>query len=332
MALSIPISELNTLNQVSSSDLIAIVQQSTLTTFNTTLDVVAAWISSSVGASSSFASFSSSYALSSSFAQVGGSSSYALSLIYPNTSTASYAITASNALSASWSPVQGVTAFSISSSWASASIWATSSSFASQSISSSWAPYPASASWSSASLTSLTTTSSSYADVSITASYAATASYVPTASINAINFIKAFGMFYATGSLGTPFNQSAFIPYSGSYNFGNAVYVGNTYQAPGYGGMQTGSVKKVVGMNYGNAHTWIFNMNTPLPTTNYTIICAHGGEQGTEWMILVNYPDAARTTTAFSMSYVGGTTNWDGNRSGDPPNKFDWVSLMVLHP
>ncbi len=331
MSLSIPISELNTLNQVSSSDLIAVVQQSTLTTFNTTLDVVAAWISSSVEASSSFASFSSSYALSSSWTNTASYSTTTDNLNYPNTSTASYAITASSALSASWSPVQGVTAFSISSSWASASIWATSSSFASQSISASWAPYPASASWSSASLVSSTSTSSSYADVSITASYAATASYVPTASINAINFIKAFGMFYSTGSLGNPFNQAAFIPYSGSYNFGNAVYVGNTYQYPGYGGMQTGSVKKFAGTNFGNAHTWIFNMNTPLPTTNYTVICATGGEQGSEFLILVNYPESARTTTAFSMSYVGGNANWDG-RGGGAPNEFDWVSLMVLHP
>jgi hypothetical protein len=158
-----------------------------------------------------------------------------------------------------------------------------------------------------------------------------TASYVPTASINAINFIKAFGTFYSTGSLGSPFNQAAFIPYSGSYNFGTAVYVGNTYQYPGYGGMTTGSVKKDVGTNFGNAHTWIFYMNNPLPTTNYTVICAHGGEQGSEWLILVNFPDSARTTTAFSMSYVGGNANWDA-RGGGPPNEFDWVSLMVLHP
>jgi len=330
MSLSIPISELNTLNQVSSSDLIAIVQQSTLTTFNTTLDVVAAWISSSVEASSSFASFSASYALSASWANISSYSTTSDNLNYPNTSTASYAITASTSLSASWSPVQGSTAFSISSSWASASIWARSSSFASQSISSSWAPYPASASWSSASIVSSISTSSSFASASITASYALTASYVPTSSINAINFIKAFGTFYNTGSLGNPFNQAAWIPYSGSYNFGNAVYVGNTFQYPGYGGMITGSVKKDMGTNYGG-DCWIFNMLTPMPTTNYTVMCALGGEQSPEWLVLVNYPDSARTTTAFSMSWVGGNANWDA-RGGVPPNEFDWLTLMVLHP
>jgi hypothetical protein len=327
---SIPISELNSLTQVSSSDLIAVVKQSTLTTFNTTLEVVAAWISSSVEASSSLVAFSASYALSSSWTNTASFSNVSNNLNYPNTSTASYAMSASNSLSASWSPVQYSTAFAVSSSFASSSIWSTSASFASQSVSASWSPVPISASWASASLVSNTSTSTSFASQSISSSYALTASYVPTSSINAINFVKAFGTFYATGSLGNPFNQAAFIPYSGSYNFGTAVYQGNSYQYPGFGGMQTGSVKKNVGPRFGNAHTWIFYMNTPLPTTNYSIICAHGGEQTSEWLLLVNYPDSARTTTAFSMSFIVGNANWDGR--GGPPNEFDWVSLMVLHP
>ena len=91
MSLSIPISGLNELTQVSSSDLLAIVQESTLTTFNTPLSVIAMWISSSVEASASSVSFSASYALSSSWSDMAGESINSINLNYPNNSTASYA-------------------------------------------------------------------------------------------------------------------------------------------------------------------------------------------------------------------------------------------------
>lgn len=179
MSTSIPISGLNALGQVSSSDLLAVVKESTLTTFNVSLVVIAAWISASVEASSSLSSFSASYALSSSFANKAGLAITSNNLNYPNTSTASFAITASNAISASWAPIQGVTAFAISASWASASIWSTTSSFASQSVSASWAPVPISASWAN---TSIFATSASWASQSISSSNSTTASFALTAS------------------------------------------------------------------------------------------------------------------------------------------------------
>jgi len=326
MSTSIPISELNTLNVISSSDYIPIVQNSTVTTYNTKLTTVSNWISASVQASSSISTVSASYSTSGSFSKNSITALTASSLIYPNNSSASYAVNSNNALSASWAPFQGSTAFSISSSYASASTWAISASFSSQSISSSWAPVPISASWASASLTSITSTSSSFSSQSISSSYASTANY----AINVTNFIKAFGTFYSTGSLGTPFNQAAWIPYSGSYNFISASYQGYIYQILGQGGMTTGSVSRYPTTLYGPAHCWIFYMSNPLPTTNYTVICAQGGEQSQEYLALVNYPDAPRTTTAFSMSYTQGSANWDAR--GGNPSEFDWISLMVLHP
>jgi len=179
MSTSIPISGLNSLGNVTSNDLLAVVQESTLTTFNITLEVLAAWISSSVQASSSLSAFSASYALSSSLSNLAKTSLTASSLSYPNTSTASFAITSSNAISASWAPVQGTTATAISASWASSSIWASSSSFASQSVSASWAPVPISSSWSSASIFA---TSASWASQSVSSSHSTTASFALTAS------------------------------------------------------------------------------------------------------------------------------------------------------
>lgn len=187
MSTSIPISELNLIGAVTSSDYIPIVQDSSVTTFRTQLATLANWISASVRASSSYSAISTSYALSSSYAQVGGSSSFALNLAYPNTSTASYAISASHsitssyaksasiAISASWSPVQNSTGTSTSASWASSSIWSISSSFASGSI------FATSASWASQSLISNTSVSSSFASQSISSSFATTASYVISA-------------------------------------------------------------------------------------------------------------------------------------------------------
>jgi hypothetical protein len=184
MSTSIPISELNLVGAVTSNDYVPIVQDASITTFRTQLSTVGHWISSSVAASSSVSSISSSWSLTSSFAQVGGASSTAINLIYPNTSTASYAISASHALradnarssstaiSASWAPVQNSTGTTNSASWASASIWATSSSFASGSR------FSVSASWASQSLTSNVSVSSSFASNSIHSNTADTASYV----------------------------------------------------------------------------------------------------------------------------------------------------------
>lgn len=169
-----------------------------------------------------------------------------------------------------------------------------------------------------------------------TASYAnnsTSASYAPPTP----NFIKALGTFYATGSLGTHPGDAAFIPFSGSYNFISASYQGYTYQpATDYGGGLGGSMiapTRITSVKeYGQAHTWIFYMNNPLPSTNYTIITTIGGEQAQESSAWVNFPFSSRTTTAFSMSYVAGWggTLWD-SRAPDSPSEQDWLSLMVLH-
>jgi len=187
---SIPISQLNAIGSVSGSDYLPIVQNNSTTTFRTTFATVGNWISSSVQASSSVSSVSASNAISSSYAQVGGSSSFATNLIYPNTSTASYSISSSHtnqsdnarssstAISASWAPLQNATQFATSASWASASIFSTSASFASSSKSS------ISSSWASSSLSSSTSVSSSFATKAITSSFAQTASFLINASTN----------------------------------------------------------------------------------------------------------------------------------------------------
>jgi len=155
--ISIPISGLNPLFSISSSDFIPLVQSSSLTTYRTTFTQVGNWISASVGASSSLVSVSASHSnfsdnsCSSSFASTSLTSS---NLIYPNTSTASYSITSSKSISASFAQT---TPIQVSGSWASASFTSTSASFASQSITSN---------------SSITSTSSSYASSSTQANSA----------------------------------------------------------------------------------------------------------------------------------------------------------------
>ncbi len=204
---SIPISELNLLSPISSSDYVPVVKNSSTTTFRSTFATVANWISESVVASSSYSSVSSSYALSSSWSNRSGLAIIADNLTYPNTSTASLAInavtasnantatlaiSASNAVSASWAPFTATTAVP-SASWASQSLFA---------VSASWAPPQISASWASSSLSSSflrgTATGSNVSAGAVsfygTASNAQTASYainVPASS----SPIKAFASF-----------------------------------------------------------------------------------------------------------------------------------------
>jgi hypothetical protein len=332
MSLSIPISQLNSLNVVSSSDYIATVQSSSLTTFKTQLSSVANWISSSVDASSSFSSISSSFALSSSWANSSSAASSSHNLIYPNASTASYAISSSQAISSmiaitasfALNTITGST--SISSSWASQSIWATTASFASQSIWATTASFASrsltatSASWASQSIWA---TSASFASKSISSSYASTTA---TASFAFGNVVKAFGTFY---SINSP--QNNFVPFSGSLNFISGTFLGNNYQNSGSGknAMQCVPTAPQVIANverYGDLYTWIFHMQTPMPTTNYTVIASSGGEQGQEWLQGTCFPSANRTTTAFSMSSYG-NANWD-----DRSDEYNWITLMVLHP
>lgn len=333
--ISIPISELNGLNVVSSSDYIAIVKDSTTTTFKTPLTSLGNWISSSVESSSSFSSISASYSLSSSWANNSRNSLTSSNLIYPNNSTASYAITSSNAITASFALRIDESGVSVSASWASASIRSITSSYASSSISSSyattasWAPVPISASWASSSIFS---TSSSFASRSISSSYAGTSSYV----VNYTNPVKAFGTFYMTGSGGAGASaEGNFIPFSGSSNFISASYRGQVYQSSNLpNGMDTSSLSYIryntVMAGFGTARTWIFHMSTPMPSKNYTVLASNAGEQGIEWFELINYPLSSRTTTAFSMSAYG-SANFD-TRYPNNNTEINWVSLMVLHP
>lgn len=188
MSQSIPISGLDPLSQISSSDYIPIVQNTSTTTFKAPLVILANWMSASVQTSSSLSTLSSSYALSASWANNAGSSSYSVvssNLIYPNTSTAQNAISASFAKTASWAP------YPASASWASQSFSSTSASFAKQALSASWAPVPVSASWASA---SLTTTSASWANNSGNSSTSVTASY----ALNAGSIVAGSGFIFLT--------------------------------------------------------------------------------------------------------------------------------------
>lgn len=271
MATSIPISGLNTLNVVSSSDFIPLVQSSSLTTFKTTLSSLSNWISSSVAASSSISSISASYAKSASISISGSFAQTSNNLIYPNTSTASYAlkaqisvsasfasqsISSSNAVSASWAPFTAVTAVA-SSSWSSQSF---------QSVSASWAPVPVSSSWASSSLSSSflkgTATGSNSTGVSFfgTASNCLTASYVlPTAGALAI---KAYANFIIPANFtNTPPNNTVNI-------------------------LSSGNIATIV-INYGIINTWMngnyyyftVTFSNALSNNNYFTI-GNAGERG----------------------------------------------------
>jgi len=335
MSLSIPISGLNPLSVVTSSDFIPIVQSSSmLTTYRTPLSVIATWISTSVTALSAFSSVSSSYSNVSSHANTSDLATLSINtsnLIYPNTSTAlhaisaDYATNAGTAVTASYAlsmitgssiPSSSYSFYSeasLSSSFASRSFSATSSSFASRSFSAT------SASWASRSLVAA---SSSWASSSISSSYTVTSSYVLG------NFVKAFGTFYATQNLSS---NPKFVPFSGSYNFISGVFQGHVYQTDdGIGKGLTPSPSLIVPRpqrQYGDLWTWIFYMANPLPTINYTIITSMGGEQGHEMLHMNNFPYGSRTTTAFTLSMADYNANFD-----DRTVESDWFQVMVLHP
>jgi hypothetical protein len=189
MSTSIPISGLDVLSQVSSSDYLAVVQNSTTTTFKSTLLTVGNWISSSIQSSSSLSSISSSYSNNSNISNTSSLSNSSSYLIYSsNNGTASYAISSSHSITASFAQaVAGGTFSSVSSSWSSASLFSTSASFASQSISSSYSNNSNSASYSKFS------TSASYASSSLSSSYSITASFSNTSSY-ALNAGQTFYM------------------------------------------------------------------------------------------------------------------------------------------
>jgi len=220
------------------------------------------------------------------------------------TGTASYATTANS------SSYAGSSSMAITASYFNFSLPSSTPPFASASLSASWA---------SASLSSSFATTSSYSG---TASFAINTSAASTV-------VKAFGTFYATGSLTTPYIRANLMPFSGSYNFISASYQGNRSTSGDTNGMLSSSMGKIPfpQTSYGSYHTWIFHMSTPMPTKNYTVISACGGEQGSEWMEMTCFPLGARTTSAFSLSLVAYDTNWDSRTT-----EINWMSLMVLHP
>ena len=242
--------------------------------------------------------------------------------------TASWAQNVFAATSASWVSQSNTPAnFAISSSWASSSL---SSSFLFGTATGS------NVNGVSFFGTASNAISSSFAT---SASRAITASYVLGSGTGPGSFLRAFGTFYATGSLGnssTP-NQPTWVPFSGSYNFISGAYQGVQNQTPAAGvatsGMQTSSLITLQRVTdaFGPLHCWIFYMSTPMPTLNYTVMCSAGGEQSVESVFLQTLPVAPRTTTAFTMSYcTPSNANWDDRYPG--VNEFDWVQIMVLHP
>ena len=331
VSLSIPISGLNQLTVVTSSDFIPVVQSSSLTTFRTPLTVLGNWISSSVDASSSFSSISASYALSSSYAC---SSSFAITsnnLNYPNKSTASYAISSSQTMAAISSSYTVTASFAlhtptgstaVSSSWASQSLWATTSSFASQSmwnISSSFASrslVATSASWASQSIWA---TSSSFASKSISSSYSSVST---TASYAFGNMIKAFG----TVLMPVANNYNTIIISSASFNLQPTVIWGGTGTGaiidPDTWGPPLGVDTLRVNLP-GNA-IYISFIN-PMPTRYYTVLCTYNGYEPYGYETITTWTSPiGQTLTGFTMSFSGGdNSNFEG--------KFI-TSFMVLHP
>jgi len=270
---SIPISELNLLSEVSSSDYIPIVKDSGLTTFRTTFETVAEWISASVVASSSYSTISASYSESSSYAVSSSHANFADNLIYPNTSTASWAINSNNSLtsvsaswallanmatSASWAPFTTTTAVP-SASWASESLHAASASWAPPQISASWA----SSSLSSSFLRGTATGSNGSGKVSFfgTASWAKnaeTASYatnVPASS----GPIKAFASF----TMPADYKNTDVVTILNSFNIASiTIYSG-----------------KISTWNDNTDFCFQVNFVTPMSNTNYFVI-GGGGEPG----------------------------------------------------
>ena len=186
MATSIPISGLNSLSSIISSDFIPVVQSSSLTTYKMSTSVLGTWISSAVTVTSSLTTISASYAISSSKTISSSFASISSNLNYPNTSTASYSITSSYSVSSSWA-LQAATSpssqFSISASWASASLSSSFAKTASFAVSASWANVSlssTSASWASASISSSFLNGPHTGSTFGTSSWAVSASYANT--------------------------------------------------------------------------------------------------------------------------------------------------------
>ena len=331
MSLSIPISGLNPLSVVTSSDFIPIVQSSSmLTTYRTPLSVVATWISTSVAALSAFSSVSSSHSNVSDHSSTSDLATLSINtsnLIYPNTSTAlhatsaDYATNAGTAVTASYAlsmitgssiPSSSYSFYSqtsLSASFASRSFFATSASYASSLISASWASR------------SLVATSASFASRSISSSYSTVST---TASYSLGNMIRAFG----TVLMKTANDYNSIIISSASFNVKPTVILGGS----GAGAIidpDTWSPPMGLGVNTlhvnlpGNA-IYISFIN-PMPTRYYTVLCTYNGYEPYGYETITTWTSpVGQTLTGFTMSFSGGdNTSTEG--------KFI-TNFMILHP
>ena len=181
---SIRISQLNSFATIKDEDFIPLVDSSSLTTYRVTVTAFNDWLADSGSAVSASYALNADNAVSASWASSSISSSTTSNLMYPNTSTASYSV---NSLSSSWSDRSGVAISSISTTGtASFATSAKSSSYAGTSSVALTASYvnfalgvPPTASYAYSASFSDNTRSSSYAQ---TASWAGQADTAKTAS------------------------------------------------------------------------------------------------------------------------------------------------------
>ncbi len=184
MSISIKVSELAVLNQITSDDYIIVNDSGSITTYRASIATFATWMTGSgvLVASSSYSllAVSSSYALSASWAissSYAVSSSYAKSSSYSvnstnstNSTSASYAVSSSYAASASYVP-SGINVLSAS--------YATSASYA---VTGSYYLSGSFSDSASVAVTSSYSLSSSYSRTTLSASYSLSSSYALTAS------------------------------------------------------------------------------------------------------------------------------------------------------
>lgn len=200
--------------------------------------------------------------------------------------------------------------------------------------------YNISCSWASSSLSSSLTISSSYAvtsSYSVTASYAQmaksssfaktaeTASYI-TASVltsGIPGIIKAWAQCACTSSMpgnsiqGTPGLNANVMALVSSNNVSSVIRTMGVIPKD-----RSNNGQDYIGDST-NKH-WIVTMTNPMPSTNYTVMGAGGGEPGTEWNIVTIYPFASKTTTAFTLSMAGGTSDFYGDA------EITWFNFMVV--
>jgi hypothetical protein len=234
MSNSIPISGLNNYPVILSSDFIAIVNSSSLTTYRSPILSIGNWMLASGSASSSVVSVSASYSLSSSNSINSINSISSSFLIYPNVSTASFSI---NGISSSYSLSGSFSKTSTSSSWSSFSL---TSSLSINSLTSS------------ISNVSIVSVSSSWASSSISSSYSISASYISD-SVIPTGFSSGMVMAFAMQTPPTGWlicsGSSVFI--ADYTNLATAIYVGNTLNSSAdYGYKSTdsaGLVRNIAG-------------------------------------------------------------------------------------